>query len=324
MKPKVSVVIPVYKVEKYIEKCARSLFEQTLQEMEFIFVDDYSPDSSVDIIHSVLKDYPARLSQTIFLANIKNRGQLQTRCYGYSQASGEYIGTVDSDDWIETNAFETLYNQACKEESECVIFSYQRDFSAHSEQCIRVFPYKTGKELVKNCYKFPFEYFMWGALLKNDERLIRIQNQYYNNPDWEGMTMWEDVAVMLPYYFGTTKITYSEQCFYHYNKTNEGSSVNTQDEKKVYQALKVIDYLRKMMAAPELDLTFHCLALGAKGTLLDIKGVKAWRKEHGEANKHIMKFTSIPLKVRLFFFLLSHGMSFPYYCATKYAKWKKN
>lgn len=323
MNPKVSVVVPVYKVEKYIERCARSLFEQTLQEMEFIFVDDCTPDNSVDIIHRVLNEYPHRISQTKFLHNEKNRGQLQTRCYGFMNAEGDFIGTVDSDDWIEPNAYESLYNQACNDEADCVLFGYHRDFATYSESCIRKFPFTTGEELVENCYKFPFEFFMWGSLVKNEERLLAILNRYYNNPDWEGITMWEDVLVMLPYYFGTKKISYSGQCFYHYNMANEGSTVNTQNEKKVYQALKVIDYLRKELFVPELDMTFHCLAFGAKGALLGIKGIKAWRTEHRDANKHIMKFTSIPLKVRLFFFMLSHGLSFPYYCAIVFAKWKK-
>lgn len=324
MRPKVSVIVPVYKVEKYIERCARSLFEQTLQEMEFIFVDDCTPDHSVDVIHRVLKEYPQRASQTKILANRKNRGLLQTRCYGFSQATGEYLGTVDSDDWIEPTAYDALYQQACKEEAECVIFGYHRDFADHSEKCIRVFPFITGKELVINSYKLPFEFFMWGAFVKNEERLATIQNQYYNNPDWEGMTMWEDVAVMLPYYYGTNKISYSDHCFYHYNKANENSSVSTQDEKKAYQALKVVDFLRKTMEDDQLDLAFHCLVLGAKSALLDIKGVKAWHKEHCEANKHIMKFTSIPIKVRLLFYMLAHGLSFPYTWVSKYKKRKKN
>lgn len=63
MKPKVSIVVPVYKVEAYIEQCARSLFEQTLEDLEFIFVDDASPDESVAIIKRVLDEYPQRKGQ---------------------------------------------------------------------------------------------------------------------------------------------------------------------------------------------------------------------------------------------------------------------
>lgn len=317
MRPKVSVIVPVYKVEKYIERCARSLFEQTLQEMEFIFVDDCTPDHSVDVIHRVLKEYPQRASQTKILANRKNRGQLQTRCFGFANANGEYIGTVDSDDWIDSTAYEALYQQACKEEAECVILGYHRDFASHSEKCIRVFPFTTGKELVINSYMFPFEFFMWGALVKNEERLLNIQKQYYNNPDWEGITMWEDVAVMLPYYFGAKHISYSGQCFYHYNKANENSSVNTQDQKKVYQALKVVDHLRNTMNEPSLNLTLHNLAFGAKNPLIEIKGVKAWKNEHPECNQYILQYTSIPIHIRYLLCFMSHGFALPYLCYRK-------
>ena len=62
--PKVSVIIPVYGVEKYIERCARSLFEQTLDDMEFIFIDDCTPDGSINILSNVLESYPLRIKQT--------------------------------------------------------------------------------------------------------------------------------------------------------------------------------------------------------------------------------------------------------------------
>ena len=61
--PKVSVIIPVYGVEKYIERCARSLFKQTLDDIEYLFIDDCTPDDSVDVLRNVLEEYPNRKSQ---------------------------------------------------------------------------------------------------------------------------------------------------------------------------------------------------------------------------------------------------------------------
>lgn len=320
MRPKVTVVVPVYKVEQYIERCARSLFEQTLEDMEFIFVDDCTPDNSVEVLKRIIAQYPQRKEQTIILKNSHNRGLLQTRLSGFLHAKGIYLGTVDSDDWIEPGAFDTLYQKAEEEKADCVLFGYHRDFSEHSEICQRVFPYTKGNELVENAYKFPFEFFVWGALMKNGERPKAIFNRYYNHPEWEGMTMWEDVAIMLPYYYGTKKLTYCEDCFYHYNKANEGSTVNNQNETKVYQALKVVDYLRDFMNAPGLDLTLHNLALGAKGPLIDIKGPRYWRREHQEANQHILQFKSIPARLRYLLYFMAHGISFPYFWAIKLAR----
>lgn len=320
MNPKVSVIIPVYKVEKYIERCVRSLMEQTLQEMEFIFVDDCTPDDSMGIAHRVAEEYLQRKGQLLFFTNEKNRGQLQTRIYGLAHAKGEYVSFVDSDDWIEPEAFESLYHQAKTDSAECVIFGYHRDFADHSELCQRVFGYNSGKELVANVYRFPFEFFFWGNLLKNDMQLKNILQQYADKPEWEGVSMWEDVAVMLPYYYGTQRLSYSKHCFYHYNKANENSAVSKQNESKVYQALRVVDFLRKEMNEPSLDLTLHNLALGAKNPLIGLKGPKCWRKEHPESNRHILQFTSIPKCLRYLLYLMAHGISFPYFWSLRIAR----
>ena len=80
--PKVSVIIAVYGAEKYIEKCARSLFEQTLNDIEYIFVDDCTPDKSMDILISVLSDYPNRKNQVKIIHNETNLKQGRTRAVG--------------------------------------------------------------------------------------------------------------------------------------------------------------------------------------------------------------------------------------------------
>lgn len=320
MSPKVTVVVPVYKVEPYIERCARSLFEQTLPDMEYIFVDDCTPDNSIEVLKKVVDLYPHRKEQTIVLVNEKNRGPMQSRLGALLQAKGQYVAAVDSDDWIESDAFATLYLQAEEKKSDCVLFGYHRDFSDHTEICQRFFSYDSGKDLVENVYKFSFEFFMWGVLMKNDVRLKEIFNRYFNQSEWEGVTMWEDVAIMLPYYYGTKKMDYCKDCFYHYNKANEGSAVNNQNEAKVYQALKVVDYLRSTMNAPNINLTLHNLALGAKNPLIVIKGPKCWRKEHQEANQYILLFKSIPTRLRYLLFLMAHGISFPYFFALRLAR----
>ena len=72
--PAVSVIIPGYKVERYIERCARSLFSQTLEDIEYIFVNDCSPDRSVEILEKVLEDFPQRKTQVKIISNPENRG----------------------------------------------------------------------------------------------------------------------------------------------------------------------------------------------------------------------------------------------------------
>lgn len=113
--PLLSVIIPVYKVERYIERCANSLFGQSMSEnIEFIFVDDYSPDNSIPIVHKVLRQYPKRLFQVRFLRNESNRGLAYSRQRGIEAAKGEYIAHCDSDDWVETQMYQALIDKAKK------------------------------------------------------------------------------------------------------------------------------------------------------------------------------------------------------------------
>lgn len=302
---KVSVVVPIYNVEQYIERCVHSLLSQTLEEMQFIFVNDCTQDDSIKLLLSILDKYPERKKQVVFLENNTNRGLLQTRMRGLAYAEGEYVATLDSDDWIEPNAYENLYNKAHKEDVDCLLFGYSRDFINHSELCHRVFPYSSGKELIENSYRFPFEFFTWCTLIRNNKKLHSILSLFQDKEEWEHVTMWEDVALMFLVYYYAKKVSYSSECYYHYNKSNLNSAVNTQDVKKVRDAYKVVDFLETLFYKEKcLQLTINCLKFGAKSVLMDIKGLDAWRHEHSEANKDLMKYTSIPLKVRLFYWLL--------------------
>lgn len=127
MTPKVSVIIPVYNVEKYIERCARSLFEQTMSDgIEFIFVDDCSRDDSIAVLSSVLSQYPERKIQTIILKHKQNKGQALARKTGIDAAKGEYIIHCDSDDWVAPEMYEKLYGLASENDYDMVWCDYYR------------------------------------------------------------------------------------------------------------------------------------------------------------------------------------------------------
>ena len=109
---KVSVYVPVYGVEKYIEKCVRSLFEQTLDDLEYIFVDDCSPDDSIRILEQVLEEYPNRKPQVKIVRHEVNQGVCTARRTGIQHTTGEYIACCEPDDWVETTMYEELYKKA--------------------------------------------------------------------------------------------------------------------------------------------------------------------------------------------------------------------
>ena len=118
---KVSVCIPVYGVEKYIERCARSLFEQTMAEgIEFIFVNDCTKDRSIEILEQVLSEYPQRKEQVKIIHHKKNGGLVAARNTGLKHATGDYIIHCDSDDWVDLNMYEAMYNKAIETNADMV------------------------------------------------------------------------------------------------------------------------------------------------------------------------------------------------------------
>ena len=121
---KLSVIITVYGVEPYIERCARSLFEQTLDDIEYIFVDDCSPDHSIDIILRIAGEYPKRLGQVRVIHHPKNMGSAIARRSGMEAATGEYFIHCDSDDWLARDAYKLMYEEAKAKNADVVVCDY--------------------------------------------------------------------------------------------------------------------------------------------------------------------------------------------------------
>ena len=115
---KISVIVPIYNVEKYLEKCLESLVNQTIiDDIEIICINDCSTDNCLKI----LNEYKAKYSNSIKIINhIKNCGVSTSRNDGLKIAKGEYVGFVDPDDWVDYNFFEKLYNTAIKEKADIV------------------------------------------------------------------------------------------------------------------------------------------------------------------------------------------------------------
>ena len=115
---KVSVIVPIYNVSRFIKRCAESLLNQTLDDVEFIFVNDSTPDDSVDILKKVISDYPDR--NTMIINHEVNKGLPAARNTGLKVASGDYIFHCDSDDFVEPTMLNDLYNLACDEKADIV------------------------------------------------------------------------------------------------------------------------------------------------------------------------------------------------------------
>lgn len=119
---KLSVIVPVYNVEKYLKKCLNSLVHQTLQEIEILVINDGSTDKSQLIIDEFQKKYPLKIKSFIK----ENGGLSDARNFGIERAKGEFIGFVDSDDYVSENMFEEMYNLARKHQAGMAICNLQK------------------------------------------------------------------------------------------------------------------------------------------------------------------------------------------------------
>ena len=114
----VSVIVPVYNVSGFVERCARSLLDQTLDNVEYIFVDDDSPDNSIDIIRRVVKEYPNR--NVRFAIHEYNKGLPSARNTGLDLCVGEYVFHCDADDYVEKTMLEDMYRAAKQSDADIV------------------------------------------------------------------------------------------------------------------------------------------------------------------------------------------------------------
>lgn len=128
---KVSVIVPVYNVEKYLRKCLDSLVKQTLKEIEIIIVNDGTKDNSQTIIDEYVKKFPDNIKSFIK----ENGGLSDARNYGLKHATGEYVGFVDSDDYIENDMFEKMYNKAKSNDFDIVVCDLNYIYENENKYC---------------------------------------------------------------------------------------------------------------------------------------------------------------------------------------------
>ena len=220
---KVSVIVPVYGVEKYIERCARSLFKQTLQEIQFIFVDDCTPDNSINILKEIIKDYPNRESQVIILNHEINKGLPAARQTGIKTATGEYIAHCDSDDWVELNLYETMYNAAVSQHADVSVCNC---FDSNGSNYVKE---RDGgyKNSINECIDDMLHGKMWWSLCNK-----LIMREIYNHSiEYPKDGMGEDMCTTLQLMLFCKTIVYCPSVHYYYY-INEGSMVRYLTEEK--------------------------------------------------------------------------------------------
>ena len=233
---KVSILIPVYKVEQYIEQCLRSLFVNTIiHECEVIIVDDCSPDKSMEVVHRVLADFPVMKDKVMLHSHDTNRGSAAARNTGLLQAQGRYIICVDSDDWVEPDYLEQLYNEAEDTGADVVGCNLVREYGNKSVEVKNQLPPEP-----LECLRGLLEGWIQGWL---HVKLIRRSILVEKNINWvEGLDMWEDMLLSAKVFAYARKIASVDKVLYHY-RCNPDSIVNNVDEKRIHQ---MIDNVREI------------------------------------------------------------------------------
>lgn len=217
---KVSVLVPVYGAEKYIRQCTESLLEQTYEDMEYIFVNDSTPDNSMDIISAVIARYPKRQNQVRIITHEQNRGVGAARITAFEAATGEYVMYADADDMMPADAVATL---AEKIETE------------HADIADGAFVYYTGEDsdfVCPPCHDNK-ETYIRKMLLQNAvphqlwARMFRRSTLIKHNIRFaEGINLAEDYSLMPRALFYARRVV-TDCVVYYYRIDREGMFTNT-------------------------------------------------------------------------------------------------
>lgn len=231
--PKVSVIVPVYNVEKYLRKCMDSLVNQTLKDIEIVVVNDGSPDGS-DLI---MQEYVEKYDCVKYLKK-ENGGIASARNMGLNHACGEYIAFCDSDDYVDLDMYEELYNQANKTSADVVFSGYYNETD-------------DGQYRVMSTGNMD----MYGVSLLENPKMVHANNAFVhgklfsrnviveNNIKFKKYRIFEDLLFLYTVLVFANKVEKVDKPFYHYMR-RENVSVTGKMNEKFYDLFPVMQDLR--------------------------------------------------------------------------------
>ena len=215
---RVSILVAVYNVEQYIERCARSLFEQTYSDLEFVFVNDATPDRSMEALNQVMEDYPARKQAVKIINHEKNKGIASARNTLLDNAEGDFVSWVDADDWLEQNAIEVMVKKQMETDADIVSGNALMYYPDRVEK-LELSSDLGKKEMVLEQIRHGWQGVIWGRVVrrslieKNRVRAI------------EGCNMAEDKYLMALLFYYASSFATCGQVVYNYERRNVNSLV---------------------------------------------------------------------------------------------------
>ena len=227
---KVSILVPIYGVEKYIERCAISLFEQSYKNIEYIFVDDCGTDNSIGILKDVIDRYPNRKEQTRIIRHTRNRGLAAARNTAVKEATGVFICHVDSDDWINERFLEVLMQKQVQTQADIVKGGYIMYLPKGTKHKI-ISGFENNKNYTLKLIAKQTPAGVCGGV---------IRRSLYTQHDIsaiEGVNLGEDYCVTPRLAYYASKLSFVEDCNYNYECRNVNSYTYTYSQAKEEQAI---------------------------------------------------------------------------------------
>lgn len=259
MTPAVSVIIPVYNVENYIGECARSLFEQTLRDVEFIFVNDATQDGSMESLRKVIEAYPQRAERVKIVMKPVNEGLPAARRSGLELAEGEYVAHCDSDDWMEPNMLERMYLEARAYDADAVVCAWFRDNEPFPTKYVHP---------GENCRDFILSDMIAVGEMQSVWRYMVRRDVYSKGVEFPRFNQGEDHALMVQLAYHCSSIYCVKQPLYHW-RTNMASITNAPSSQAV-------------------ERRFH-------GASANARMVEAFLTKRGESDRYAQQLTALKL-----------------------------
>lgn len=297
----VSILIPVYGVEKYIERCAVSLFEQTYQNLEYIFVDDCSPDNSIQVLKLVVDKYPQRAGSVKIVRHEKNRGLAVARNTAVANATGKYVMHVDSDDFLELDTVEKTVAKILTEKADAVIFGFRHVFSSYTfveHVCVP----NSVEKYVRCLIRREAPLCVCGGLY------LRSLYVEHNVKAIEEVNMGEDYATKPRLLYYAKKVVALDEPLYNYFHVNEGSYTSNFSERHIddmQKALCVLEhFFMSKSKTSELIKCFLVAKSKVKAELLIDWGLHggnhdAWKRIHKMQSDMSLKHVNLQYKLML-------------------------
>ena len=307
MIPKVSVIITIYNRERYIEDCSRSLFEQTLDNIEYIFVDDASTDQSLIILRTLLEDYPSRQSVTKIISLEKNSGRAVARQTGIDNITGEYVIHVDSDDWVDLDMLERLYLKAKETNADIVGCNVTHEYRKYHS----IFRQSYSDDMDENVRRL-LNGKIFPSLCTSLTRTSLIKDHQIVFP--QGLDTGEDLLFNLQLYLYANSVVGIDNPSYHYRHTEDSGSFQ-HTEKSINSVIEVARRIEVLMKESgnydkfKDDIQFRKFSMKcALITSFDNMDYnQAWLNLFPETHKDIWKYKQFSWKRRVELWLAAHN-----------------